>query len=88
MMSERATSKRLGVACGVGAYVIWGMVPLYFKQIASVPPLAILAHRVVWSVVFLAILVTIQNLWRDVANCFRSRSTLLACRPTSAASGT
>ena len=37
----------------------WGLVPLYFKQVASVPPLVVLAHRIVWSVVCLSILVTI-----------------------------
>src|SRR2546428_7809466 len=74
---ERPTSKRLGVACGVAAYVAWGLVPLYFKQVASVPPLVVLAHRIVWSVVCLSILVTIEKLWPEVNRCFRSRAILL-----------
>src|SRR3954470_22118752 len=75
--TERATSPRVGVLCGVSAYVAWGLVPLYFKQLAAIPPIAILAHRVVWSVVFLAILVSMQNLWGEVMRCFRSRMLLL-----------
>src|SRR5439155_23560714 len=39
--------------------------------------IAILAHRIVWSVVFLAILVSMQNLWSQVLRCFRSRTLLL-----------
>src|SRR5206468_27449 len=75
--SERPTSTRVGVACGIAAYVAWGLVPLYFKQVATVPAIAILAHRIVWSVVFLAILVSMQNLWSQVLRCFRSRTLLL-----------
>ena len=75
--AERHTTKTTAVLCGVGAYVIWGLVPLYFKQVASIGALAILAHRVIWSVVFLAILVTTQHLWSEVLRCFRSRTLLL-----------
>jgi chloramphenicol-sensitive protein RarD len=53
------------------------LVPLYFKQVASISPFAVLAHRVVWSGVFLSILVTMQNLWPEVKRCFRSRTILL-----------
>src|SRR4051812_46224249 len=75
---ERPTSPRVGVVCGIAAYVAWGLVPLYFKQVTGVPPIAVLAHRVVWSVAFLSVLVTVQKLWREVMACFRSRSLLLA----------
>src|SRR5689334_3147922 len=77
IVSERPTSVRTGVLCGIAAYTAWGLVPLYFKQVASFPPIAVLAHRVVWSVVFLFVLVTVQHLWREVIACFRSRSLLL-----------
>ena len=38
-----------GVAAALGAYVIWGLVPIFFRQLAAVPALEIIAHRVVWS---------------------------------------
>ncbi len=48
-----ASQHAIGVAYGLAAYVAWGLCPIYFKAIASVPPLEVLAHRVVWSVLLL-----------------------------------
>ena len=48
---------RLGVLAGMSAYLIWGLVPLFFKQIAEVPADEIIAHRVVWAMVLMAILI-------------------------------
>lgn len=41
-----------GVLCAVGAYTVWGFLPLYWKQLAGVPALEILSHRIVWSLLF------------------------------------
>jgi chloramphenicol-sensitive protein RarD len=74
--SERA-SLRLGLLYGVLAYGAWGIVPLYFKRVAHVPVWDVLAHRVVWSVVFLLIPISLQHRWADVGACFRSRQKFL-----------
>lgn len=50
-------STRRGIALGLGAYFCWGFLPLYFKLLAGVDPAEIVAQRVVWSVVLLAILI-------------------------------
>ncbi|MDG4807338.1 EamA family transporter RarD [Micromonospora sp. WMMD1120] len=50
------TPLRLGYLYGLGAYLLWGFFPLYFKLLRPSGPLEILAHRVVWSVVFVALL--------------------------------
>ncbi len=50
---------------------------MYFKLVAHVPPVAVLAHRVVWSVVFLAVIIAIQNGWRELWTAGRSRRTML-----------
>jgi chloramphenicol-sensitive protein RarD len=42
-----------GVAQALGAYVLWGLLPLYWRALRGVPALEILAHRIVWSLVFL-----------------------------------
>ncbi|SEL50382.1 chloramphenicol-sensitive protein RarD [Pseudoxanthomonas sp. GM95] len=42
---------RRGVAATVGAFVIWGLFPLYWRLLHHVPALQIIAHRVVWSAV-------------------------------------
>ncbi|MDG4760773.1 EamA family transporter RarD [Micromonospora sp. WMMD710] len=50
------TSLRLGYLYGFVAYLIWGFFPLYLKLLRPAGPLEILAHRIVWSVVFVALL--------------------------------
>jgi chloramphenicol-sensitive protein RarD len=43
----------LGLTCAVTAYVIWGLTPIYFKALGSVPAFEILMHRIIWSFFFL-----------------------------------
>ncbi|PZG10070.1 EamA family transporter RarD [Micromonospora craterilacus] len=50
------TPLRLGYLYGLAAYLLWGFFPLYFKLLRPTGPLEILAHRVVWSVAFVALL--------------------------------
>jgi chloramphenicol-sensitive protein RarD len=46
--SSQTRSAGSGLAAAVGAFVIWGLFPLYLKPMAEVPALQIMAHRVVW----------------------------------------
>ncbi|GAB3948100.1 hypothetical protein GCM10027614_44530 [Micromonospora vulcania] len=50
------TQLRLGYLYGLGAYLLWGFFPLYLKLLRPAGPLEILAHRIVWSVAFVALL--------------------------------
>jgi chloramphenicol-sensitive protein RarD len=52
--AERAATRGLGLA--LAAYLSWGALPLYFKALRAVPAVEILAHRVVWSALLLALL--------------------------------
>jgi chloramphenicol-sensitive protein RarD len=54
--SRSETHPRSGFALGLGAYALWGILPIYFKAIADVGPVEIVAHRIIWSVPFLALL--------------------------------
>ena len=47
---------RTGILAGISAYVIWGVVPVFFKQIAEVPATEIIAHRVVWAMLLMTAL--------------------------------
>ncbi|MFE9691687.1 EamA family transporter RarD [Micromonospora sp. NPDC005806] len=47
---------RLGYLYGFGAYLLWGFFPIYLKLLRPAGPVEILAHRIVWSVVFVALL--------------------------------
>ncbi|MFC3095315.1 EamA family transporter RarD [Alteromonas sediminis] len=51
------TQTKQGILFAIGAYLMWGLAPIYFKQLAMVPAFEILTHRVVWSVVVLMLLV-------------------------------
>ena len=70
------THERGGFALGLGAYALWGVLPLYFKAIAAVPALDIVAHRVLWSLPFLAILITLSKGWDKVRAALRRPRTL------------
>lgn len=48
---------RKGLLYGVGAYGLWGVLPVYFKALAGVPAFDIVAHRVLWSLPFLTLLI-------------------------------
>lgn len=59
-------STRIGLLCGFAAYSAWGVLPVYFKALGDVPPVLIVAHRIVWSLVALAALVTLLRGWQKV----------------------
>lgn len=50
-----------GILYAASAYLLWGFFPLYFKLLGKVPPLQILAHRFIWSFLFLIILVLLMK---------------------------
>jgi chloramphenicol-sensitive protein RarD len=50
------SEERRGYAYGLVAYVMWGFFPIYFKLLRPSPPLEILAQRVIWSVVFISLM--------------------------------
>ncbi len=55
--------ERRGMWFAIGCYVTWGIFPLYFRLLAPVPAIDILANRVIWSVVLLVILLTVRRDW-------------------------
>lgn len=55
-----------GILLGASAYVLWGVLPVFWKAIDSVDSVEILAHRIVWSVVFLAGTITLRQSWDQI----------------------
>ncbi len=72
-MSERRT----GVLAGLAAYGLWGLFPLYFPLLEPASGVEIVAWRVVWSVVFVAVLLTVLRRWSLVRAAVRDRRTML-----------
>lgn len=62
--AQRAhATARLGLLFGIGAYAIWGFFPLYFPLLAPATPVEILSERFVFSLVFMAILLSVTRGW-------------------------
>jgi chloramphenicol-sensitive protein RarD len=66
-----------GLGYGILAYLIWGVFPVYFKALAAVPALQVVSHRIVWSVLFLWIIIGWRGTWQDLQDAFRNRRALM-----------
>ncbi|WP_344692365.1 EamA family transporter RarD [Sphingomonas cynarae] len=66
-----------GLWLGAGAYILWGLLPLYLKLLTGVPAVQVLAHRVVWSLLLLAIVVLVLGRLRTVRAAARGRTLAL-----------
>lgn len=86
MDATAPNTARTGVAYAAAAYLSWGLLPLYFRGLRHVPAPELLAHRVVWSLVFLGGLLTARGAWGAVtrerlagtARTFAATTVLLA----------
>lgn len=63
---------RAGLLYGLSAYAIWGFIPLYFRAVSSVPPLTILYYRIIWSALFMALVVSLRREWKSIWPALRS----------------
>ncbi|MEZ4673168.1 MAG: EamA family transporter RarD [Caldilineaceae bacterium] len=72
-----------GILYALGAYLSWGLLPLFWKALQGAAPLEILAHRVVWSVLFLLALLTVRRQWQWIRQVSRDRRVLLTFAATS-----
>lgn len=68
---QDAARVRSGLLAGFGAYVMWGLLPLYFRLLDGTQALELVAHRVVWSVVFLAFVLAGYRLFPDLRHALR-----------------
>lgn len=68
--------QRLGFFCGMGAYLIWGFLPLYLALLRHIDAADVLAYRVLWSVPTAAIMLTIGARWGEFWNALRNPKTL------------
>ena len=68
---------RSGLFAGFGAYLIWGLLPLYLRLLIGVPAEDVLAHRIVWSLIVMALVTTVSAGWPRLRAAF-ARPRLLA----------
>jgi chloramphenicol-sensitive protein RarD len=66
-----------GLAFGVGSYTLWGVLPLYIHLLKGVPALQVLAHRVLWSLALLLVLILVLRRAKGIITAARGRTLLL-----------
>lgn len=59
------------------AYILWGVFPIYWKQIHFIPAIEIIAHRIVWAFVFVLFVVWIKKDWRKLISAIKNGKVLL-----------
>ena len=77
------TEERRGTLYGLAAYLMWGSFPLFFPLLKPATPIEILAHRVLWTLVFMVLLLVVLRRWSWVVAIVRDRGRLVCgtCRP-------
>lgn len=87
-MTAEQQKMRHGIMLAIGAYTMWGMMPIYFKAIEKVPAPEILANRIIWSFVLLAMLLQAGQHWHYVRNAMLSKDKILYLLATALLIGT
>lgn len=70
--SSTRQSSAVGLLYAMAAYLSWGFITLYFAALKAVPPMLVLAHRIVWSVVFLTALLVVFKQGPDLRRAVRN----------------
>lgn len=74
--------RREGLVAGAAAYVLWGLLTLYWHELSGLDAIGLIGWRIVWSVVVLGIALTVARKWSDLRPVFANRT--LALRVTAA----
>ena len=67
----------LGIVFAIGCYGLWGVLPVYWKAMQGVPAGQILCHRMIWSLIFLLLILAFKRDWSWVKPVLKSPSTIL-----------
>ena len=68
-----------GLIAGIACFTTWGLIPIYWKLLGAVPATEILAHRFVWTTIFLSILLSWQRRWPELIANVRSLRARIYC---------
>lgn len=79
-MSQPSGDTPQGLGFALGAYFLWGFLPLYMKMLSHVGPAEVVAHRVIWSVPIAGVLLILLGRTRDLrAALIKPRMLAMAC---------
>jgi len=65
-----------GLPQALGAYVAWGLMPIFFKALTTVAPLEVVAHRIVWGALLLVVILALGGRLRELGEVLRSRRSM------------
>lgn len=71
-MNDPPVPARSGVPAALGAYLIWGFLPLYLILVRSVPPTEFVAWRIVWTLPLCLAIVAMRRQWPEIAATLRN----------------
>lgn len=72
------TSKtKTGVIYAALSYLLWGILPLYWKAMDNISPFEILAHRILWAFVFVGAILLINKQWKELIKISKNKRNLL-----------
>jgi chloramphenicol-sensitive protein RarD len=63
MERQEDSMKNKGIVFGIGAYVFWGFITLYWKLLTDVSPLATMCYRIIWSFIFMIAFLALSGNW-------------------------
>jgi len=66
-----------GVLYTISAYLLWGLSPIFWKWLRNVPPSELVAHRILWSGLFLILVLTWQGRWESLRRVVAARRSFL-----------
>jgi chloramphenicol-sensitive protein RarD len=66
-----------GITYGIGAYLLWGIFPIYWKWLHTVPAIQVISHRIIWSFVLLALILFVTRQWKAFRSAAFSRRVVL-----------
>lgn len=62
-----------GILCALGAYIFWGLFPIYWKQLQNIFALQLIGHRIVWSFILLFLAILITRKWKNFLAAFTAK---------------
>ena len=65
-----------GILYGFSAYLMWGVLPIFWKQLQDLPAFDVAAHRIIWSFALLAVIVSFAQKWEAIRRAVRKPRTL------------
>jgi chloramphenicol-sensitive protein RarD len=66
-----------GIWYGIGGYLLWGLFPIYWKWLKTVPAIQVISHRIIWSFVLLALILFVTRQWKAFRAAARKRRVVL-----------